>query len=127
MAAVGLGNPDARLRLGQVLAGSPSCMSKASPKGGGAFGLSRECYQGPAFGSGISRFMKITLGGRYTIAEFAGALAETLCALEDNGVEEVQGASLYLQTYSDRRQFFLLDASGRRIEHLDYDGAHART
>lgn len=71
--------------------------------------------------------MKITLGGRYTIAEFAGALAETLCALEDNGVEEVQGASLYLQTYSDRRQFFLLDASGRRIEHLDYDGAHART
>ena len=49
MAVVGLGNPDARLRLGQVLAGSPSCMSKASPKGGGAFGLSRGCYQGPAF------------------------------------------------------------------------------
>ena len=71
--------------------------------------------------------MKITLGGRYTIAEFADVLAETLFALQDNGVEEVQGASLYLQTYSDRRQFFLLNESGRRIEHLDYDGAHART
>lgn len=54
-------------------------------------------------------------------------LGETLLALRHNGVEEVQGASLYIQTYSDRRQFFLLDDSGRRIEHLDYDGAHART
>ena len=54
-------------------------------------------------------------------------LGETLLALQDNGVEEIQSASLYLQTFSDRRQFFLLDEAGRRIDHLDYDGAHART
>jgi len=37
------------------LAGSLSCMSKALPKDGSAFGLSRGCYQGPARGPGQGR------------------------------------------------------------------------
>lgn len=50
MAAPGRGNPDSDRDLASVLAGSLSCMSKALPKDGSAFGLCLGCYHGPASG-----------------------------------------------------------------------------
>jgi hypothetical protein len=70
--------------------------------------------------------MKITLGGRYTIDEFADAVDRVLQTFRYNGVEELFAANLYVNLHRERRAVHLVDDAGLVIEHLKFDGPHER-
>ncbi len=71
--------------------------------------------------------MKISLGGRYTIDEFADAVDRVLQTFRYNGVEELFAANLYVNLHRERRSMHLVDDAGLVIEHLKFDGPHERS
>jgi hypothetical protein len=70
--------------------------------------------------------MKVSLGGRYRIDEFAAAIERVLENFRANGVEEIHTANLYLNIYKSKRAVKLVDENGNEIEHLKFDGPEER-
>jgi hypothetical protein len=71
--------------------------------------------------------MKITLGGRYAIGEFADAVDRVVQTLRYKGVEELFAANIFVNLHRDRHLMNLVDAVGSVIDHLKFDGPHERS
>jgi len=90
-------------------------MSKALPKDGGTFGLSRGCYQGPALRSGLYPYEGqgnwATLG--FSLYCRGNSLVHVL---QQNGVDEIRHGYLYISLYSNGLPVKYLDEDGYALE-----------
>lgn len=72
------------------------------------------------------QIMKISLGGRYTLAEFSNAVSRVLQNFELNGIDAVSGANIYVNLQQGSRPISLIDENGIAIEHLKLDAPETK-